>query len=82
MNNGKFFIGFALGTLAGGMMACFAHSSRGRKLRMDLHNTLQDLHTKGCCCKESYISEEVPQPDDVIEVVAGKVNTAEGKPTD
>lgn len=42
MNNGKFFAGLALGALVGSALSCFAHSSRGRKWRRDVRDTLQD----------------------------------------
>lgn len=80
MNNGKLFIGLALGAVAGSMLTCFAHSPKGRKLRRDIRHALQDLHEKKCCCTESCCSEEVPQPDEVIEVVAGKTEAVGEKP--
>ena len=43
MNNGKFFAGLALGALVGSALSCFAHSNRGRKLRRDIYDTIQDL---------------------------------------
>ena len=43
MNNGKFFAGLALGALVGSVLSCFAHSNRGRKLRRDIYDTIQDL---------------------------------------
>ena len=43
MNNGRMIIGFALGALAGAALSCFAHSSRGRKMRKDLYQTIHDM---------------------------------------
>ena len=43
MNNGKFFAGLALGALVGSALSCFAHSNRGRKLRRDVYDAIQDL---------------------------------------
>lgn len=43
MSNGKFFAGLALGALAGSALSCFAHSNRGRKLRRDVYDAIQDL---------------------------------------
>ena len=43
MNNGKFFAGLALGALVGSALSCFAHSNRGRKLRRDVYEAIQDL---------------------------------------
>ena len=48
MSNGKLFLGLALGALAGSALACFAHSHKGKKLRMDLYETLHDLRNRGC----------------------------------
>ena len=42
MNNGKFFAGLALGALVGSALSCFAHSNRGRKLRRDVYDAIQD----------------------------------------
>ena len=70
MSNGKLFLGLALGALAGSALACFAHSHKGKKLKMDLYETLYDLRNRSCTCNKS---DTIPQPDEVIEVVAGKV---------
>lgn len=70
MGNGKLFLGLALGALAGSALACFAHSHKGKKLRIDLYETLQDLRNRGCTCHKN---DATPQPNEVIEVVAGKV---------
>ena len=43
MNNGKFFAGLALGALVCSALSCFAHSNRGRKLRRDVYDAIQDL---------------------------------------
>lgn len=96
MNNGKLFIGLALGALAGGALACFAHSQRGKRMRQDLYETLQDLRNSYSCmdgsCEEScdcpehhhhhhhHHHRKYPQPDEVIEVVAGKADAPEEKP--
>ena len=47
MNNGKFFAGLALGALVGSALSCFAHSNRGRKLRRDVYDAIQDLQEDG-----------------------------------
>ena len=39
----NFFAGLALGALVGSALSCFAHSNRGRKLRRDIYDTIQDL---------------------------------------
>ena len=70
MSNGKLFLGLALGALAGSALACFAHSHKGKKVKMDLYETLHDLRNRSCTCNKS---DTIPQPDEVIEVVAGKV---------
>lgn len=43
MSNGKFFAGLALGALVGSALSCFAHSNRGRKLKRDVYDAIQDL---------------------------------------
>lgn len=86
MSNGKLLIGLALGALAGSALACFAHSQKGKKLRMNLCNTLRHGCTcddcgceEGCECQK-YPHCQYPKPDEVIEVVAGKMDTPEEKP--
>ena len=55
MGNGKLFLGLALGALAGSALACFAHSHKGKKLRVDLYETLQDLRNRGCTCHKNRV---------------------------
>ena len=85
MSNGKLFIGLALGALAGSALACFAHSHRGKKLRMSVCNSFNRRCScddcgceEGCTCQEHHHCQ-YPEPDEVIEVVAGKVDTPEEK---
>lgn len=73
MSNGKLFIGLALGALAGSALACFAHSQKGKKLRKDIHETLQDIRERNCTCNEHHHHHQNLQPEEIIEVVAGKV---------
>ena len=56
MNNGKFFAGLALGALVGSALSCFAHSNRGRKLRRDVYDAIQDLSIQTCTCLLSTLS--------------------------
>lgn len=43
MSNGNLLAGLALGALVGSAITCFAHSRKGRKLRGDVYNAIQDL---------------------------------------
>ena len=69
MNNGKFFAGLALGALVGSALSCFAHSNRGRKLRRDVYDAIQDLQedAKDLAHHAKHKAEEVSSE------VAGKV---------
>lgn len=42
MSNGKLFVGMALGALAGSAFRRFAHSDKGRKLKSDICDMLQE----------------------------------------
>ncbi|MBP3678794.1 MAG: YtxH domain-containing protein [Bacteroidaceae bacterium] len=79
MNNGKLIIGLLLGAVAGSALTCFAHSHRGKKLRRNLYERMQCLREncpcKDCTNEESCDCQEYPQPDEVIEVVAGEVKS-------
>ena len=86
MNNGKFFAGLALGALVGSALSCFAHSNRGRKLRRDVYDAIQDLqedakdlahHAK---LKAAQVSSEVAgKVGEKVEEVKGKIHEAANK---
>lgn len=86
MNNGKFFAGLALGALVGSALSCFAHSNRGRKLRRDVYDAIQDLqedakdldhHAKH---KAEQVSSEVAgKVGEKVEEVKGKIHEAANK---
>lgn len=52
MNNGKLFIGMALGMLAGSALACFAHSRKGCLMRRQMYGVLEELRERACQCKD------------------------------
>ena len=70
MNNGKFFAGLALGALVGSALSCFAHSNRGRKLRRDVYDAIQDLQEDA---KDLGSSMQKHKAEEVSSEVAGKV---------
>lgn len=86
LNNGKFFAGLALGALVGSALSCFAHSNRGRKLRRDVYDAIQDLqedakdlahHAKH---KAEQVSSEVAgKVGEKVEEVKGKIHEAANK---
>ena len=88
MSNGKLFIGLALGALAGGALACLAHSHKGKRLKKNVCNAFNiRCSCDDCGCEEGHQCEEhhrcqYPEPDEVIEVVAGKMEHSEEKPKD
>ena len=75
MNNGKFFAGLALGALVGSALSCFAHSNRGRKLRRDVYDAIQDLQedAKDLAHHAKHKAEQVSSE------VAGKVGEESGR---
>lgn len=86
MSNGKFFAGLALGALVGSAISCFAHSSKGRKLKRDVYDAIQDLqedamdfahHAKH---KAERVSSEVADKvGEKVEEVKGKMHEAANK---
>lgn len=50
MNNGKVFVGFALGALAGTALSCLAQSHHGHHLKRKIYQIIQDMKAKGCGC--------------------------------
>lgn len=81
MNNGKFFAGLALGALVGSALSCFAHSNRGRKLRRDVYDAIQDLQedAKDLAHHAKHKAEEVSS--EVAGKVGEKVEEVKGKYT-
>nr|WP_237038138.1 YtxH domain-containing protein [uncultured Phocaeicola sp.] len=86
MSNGKFFVGLALGALVGSALSCFAHSNRGRKLRRDLYDTIQDLEEDAydfahrAKHKAERVGGEVMEKmNQQAEVVKGKLNEVTNK---
>ena len=79
MNNGKFFAGLALGALVGSALSCFAHSNRGRKLRRDVYDAIQDLQedAKDLAHHAKHKAEEVSS--EVAGKVGEKVEEVKGK---
>lgn len=43
MGNGKLLLGLGLGAIIGSLATCFAHSSRGKKMRSDLCSAIHEL---------------------------------------
>ena len=86
MNNGKFFAGLALGALVGSALSCFAHSNRGRKLRRDIYDTIQDLEEdaydfahRAKHKAEKVSGEVVENMSQQAEAVKGKLNEVTNK---
>ena len=86
MNNGKFFAGLALGALVGSALSCFAHSNRGRILRRDIYDTIQDLEEDAYDFshldkqKAKKVSGEVVEKmSQQAEAVKGKLNEVANK---
>ena len=86
MNNGKFFAGLALGALVGSALSCFAHSNRGRKLRRDVYDAIQDLQedAKDLAHHAKHKAEEVSSEvagkvGEKVEEVKGKIHEAVNK---
>lgn len=86
MNNGKFFAGLALGALVGSALSCFAHSNRGRKLRRDIYDTIQDLEEdaydfvhRAKHKAEKVSGEVVEKMSQQAEAVKGKLNEVTNK---
>ena len=82
MNNGKFFAGLALGALVGSALSCFAHSNRGRKLRRDVYDAIQDLQALAHHAKhkaEEVSSEVAGKVGEKVEEVKGKIHEAANK---
>lgn len=81
MNNGKFFAGLALGALVGSALSCFAHSNRGRKLRRDIYDTIQDLEEDAYdfAHRAKHKGEVVEKMSQQAEAVKGKLNEVTNK---
>ena len=81
MNNGKFFAGLALGALVGSALSCFAHSNRGRKLRRDVYDAIQDLQedAKDLAHHAKHKAEVAGKVGEKVEEVKGKIHEAANK---
>lgn len=79
MSNGKFFAGMALGALVGSALSCFAHSRRGRKLKRDIYDAIQDLQEDAYdyASRAKHKAEEVG--DEVADKVSSKAQEMKGK---
>lgn len=79
MSNGKFFAGLALGALVGSALSCFAHSNKGRKLRRDVYDAIQDLQEDAMDFAHHAKHKAEHMGDEVAGKVGEKVEEVKGK---